>query len=93
MATFDELKKKIKACKTHAELDELRLPLVRFVPEGGEVDDFYKLQKMFRSQKVVASRLPSTIERRERKAAQHRMERTRASASVGGPIPDTDTPF
>jgi len=55
MATFDELARKIKACKTKAELDELRLPIVQFVPEGGEVEDFYKLQKMFRAQKVVAT--------------------------------------
>ena len=55
MATFDELAKKIKTCKTKAELDDLRLPLVRFVPEGGDVQDFYKLQKMFRAQKVVST--------------------------------------
>ena len=49
--TFDELKQGIKACKTKDELDEMRLPIVRFVPDGGSTDDFYKLQKIFRTQK------------------------------------------
>lgn len=56
MATFDELKQKVKACKSKAELDDMRLPLVQFVPQGGSVEDFYKLQKMFKTQKIKVAR-------------------------------------
>ncbi len=48
---FDKLLEGILKCKTKDELDEMRMPLVRFVPSGGSVDDFYKLQKKFRTQK------------------------------------------
>ena len=51
--SFEELKLKIKSCKTRKELDNLRLPLLKFVDDGGAVDEFYKLQKMFITRKRV----------------------------------------
>ncbi len=48
---FNELSENIRKCKNKIELDDMRMPLVRFVPNGGSVDDFYKLQKLFRKQK------------------------------------------
>jgi hypothetical protein len=56
MITFDVLKQAIKNCKTKIELDNLRLSILEFVPLGGTVDDFYKLQKLFRTQKIKISR-------------------------------------
>ena len=56
MAIFDKLKNGIRKCKTKQDLDEMRLPLVRFVPNGGTVEGFYKLQKLFRTQKNRVSR-------------------------------------
>ena len=49
--TFKELKEKIKACKTRKELDALRPEMLVFVPNGGDVNDFEKLQRIFHNQK------------------------------------------
>ena len=56
MPNFEELKQSIRECKTKQELDEMRLPLVRHPKNGGTVDEFYKLQKLFRTQKNRISR-------------------------------------
>ena len=51
MPSFEELKQSIRECKTKSELDELRLPLVQHPKSDGTVNEFYKLQKLFRTQK------------------------------------------
>lgn len=56
MATFEELKENIRKCKTKQELDEMRMPLVKFPKNDGTVEDFYKLQKIFRTQKNRVAR-------------------------------------
>lgn len=48
---FEKLKQNIRKCKTKQELDETRIPLVQFPMNGGTVEGFYKLQKLFRTQK------------------------------------------
>ena len=54
---FNELELKIRTCKTKEELDDLRMLLVEFVPKKrGSVDEFYKLQKTFRTQKIRIAR-------------------------------------
>jgi hypothetical protein len=56
MTSFEELRQSIRGCKTKQELDEMRLPLVRHPKSGGTIDEFYKLQKVFRTQKNCISR-------------------------------------
>lgn len=52
MANFEELKQSIRKCKNKQELDEMRLPLIQFPNKnGGTVEGFHKLQKLFRTQK------------------------------------------
>lgn len=54
---FKEMKSKIRNCKTKSELDDLRMPMVEFVPKKhGNVEEFYKLQKTFRTQKIRIAR-------------------------------------
>ncbi len=49
MPRFEELRQSIRECRTKQELDEIRLPLVQHPKRGGTVDEFYKLQKLFRT--------------------------------------------
>ena len=56
MASYEELKQSIRGCKTKQELDNMRLPLVQHPKSGGTVEEFYKLQKLFRTQKNRVSR-------------------------------------
>ncbi len=56
MPRFEELRQSIRECRTKQELDEIRLPLVQHPKKGGTVDEFYKLQKLFRTQKNRISR-------------------------------------
>ena len=56
MSRFEDLKQGIKNCKTKQELDEMRMPLVQHPRKGGTVDEFYSLQKVFRTQKNRISR-------------------------------------
>jgi len=51
MPNFEELRQSIRECRTKEELDEMRLPLVQHPHNVGTVDEFYKLQKLFRTQK------------------------------------------
>ena len=56
MPSFEELKQSIRECITKQELDQMRLPLVQHPKSGGTVDEFYKLQKLFRTQKNRVSK-------------------------------------
>ena len=47
MPTLD----KASSLKNKQELDAMRIPLVTFPKNSGTVDEFYKLQKLFRTQK------------------------------------------
>ena len=52
MSALDDLKLKIKQCKTKKELDNLRLPIIQFARTSeGLPDGFYQLQKIFKTQK------------------------------------------
>ncbi len=51
MDKCEEIEKDIRRCKTKQELDEMRLPLVQYPKNGGTIEEFYKLQKLFRTQK------------------------------------------
>jgi len=54
--TFNELKQKLLACKTKAELDAMRLPIVAHVNSGGTAEEFEKLQAIFKTKKNSIAR-------------------------------------
>lgn len=51
MNKYEEIVKDIRKCKTKQELDGMRMPLVKYPNNGGTIEEFYKLQKLFRTQK------------------------------------------
>ena len=51
MNQYEKIENNIIKCKTRQELDEMRMPLVKYPNNGGSSKEFYKLQKLFRKQK------------------------------------------